>query len=403
MALHSAKLCLTPVLAFVLFAAASARGEGGEWSLTTADLRTTPATLVGIAPDGIHVMVNSAARTVPMEQFVELARTLPPAAPSGRFSLYLVGGDHVTGEPVGIKGEQLVWKNVVTGETSIPLRLIAGMAKSDAGAPAAQQREDVVALSNGDVARGTISDISNTTVKLQSDSGAGTIFRLASVKSISLASSAASGRDRAGTLIRLDDGSILLGSAVTMDRVGLQLSLPNADGQIAACPVDLGHVTSIEQFNGPICWLSSRAPSQNVYVPYYGSNLGYAARMNLNCDGQPLRFREKNYLRGIGAHAYSKVVFPLDGKTYHFFRTQFAVDESVRDGSADVTVRVLLDDKIAFDKTHVRPGQLAPPVVLQLNGARNPTLEVDYGDHLGAQGRLDWLEPALLKVAPAAP
>ena len=66
-----------------------------------------------------------------------------------------------------------------------------------------------------------------------------------------------------------------------------------------------------------------------------------------------------------------------------------------------MTVRVKLDDKVVHEREHFHAGELSPPVVLDLNGATSLTLEVDYGANADAEDRLNWIEPALLKVKPA--
>jgi NPCBM/NEW2 domain-containing protein len=107
-----------------------------------------------------------------------------------------------------------------------------------------------------------------------------------------------------------------------------------------------------------------------------------------------LRFGGKSFRRAIGVHAYSRLTWPLDGK-YAAFRTQYAVDERL--SHADMTVRVKLGDKVAYEKQNVRAGTLSPVISVDLGGAKSLTLEVDYGSGTDVQDRLVWLEPALLK------
>ncbi len=124
--------------------------------------------------------------------------------------------------------------------------------------------------------------------------------------------------------------------------------------------------------------------------------------MNTNYAGQPIFFKDRQYLRGIGVHSYSRLVFPLDGKSYTAFRTRYAIDPDARGGVADVTVRIKLDDKVVHERQHFRAGELSPAVVIDLNGATSLTLEVDFGANMDAEDRLNWIEPALLKVRPCA-
>ena len=64
-------------------------------------------------------------------------------------------------------------------------------------------------------------------------------------------------------------------------------------------------------------------------------------------------------------------------------------------------VRIKLDDKVVYEKQHVRSGSLSSPIVQDLNGAKTLIFEVDGGSAY-AQDALDWIEPALLKK-PAEP
>ena len=138
-------------------------------------------------------------------------------------------------------------------------------------------------------------------------------------------------------------------------------------------------------------------------MPYLGSDQKYPARMDANVRGEPIRFKDRVYARGIGVHSYSRLSFPLDGKTYAAFRTRYAIDPppDVNQSVVDVTVRVKVDNKVVHEQAHVRTGTLSPVVTLDVAGARLLTLEVDYGDHLDSGDHLDWIEPALLKVKPA--
>jgi hypothetical protein len=363
----------------------------------TADLRTEAASLKSIDAAGLHVTVNGVEKVVPFAQFVQLSRSLPPVPLAGRFALQLADGDRIGGEPVGVKGEQLLWKNPVVGETEISMRLLAGLTKPDGAIRDETRKDDVVTMSNGDTVHGTVADFSATKITLQTDAGPAEI-PLDSLSSIAFATTAAGGRDKPGFRVRLDDGSCLLGSDLTADGAAIQLTLPAKGG---ARPVDFAHVTGIEQVNGPISWLSSRVPSQSIYVPYLGSGQAYPARMNANYAGQPIFFKDRQYLRGIGVHSYSKLVFPLDGKSYTAFRTRYAIDPDARGGVADVTVRIKLDDKVVHERDHFRAGELSPAVVVDLDGAKSLTLEVDFGANMDAEDRLNWIEPALLKVRPA--
>jgi hypothetical protein len=160
--------------------------------------------------------------------------------------------------------------------------------------------------------------------------------------------------------------------------------------------VDLSAVTSIEQMNGPISWLTQHRLVQNIYRPFFAEN--FPARFDRSVDGnQTIHERFSQFHHGIGCHSFSKLVYDLDG-TYAAFRTQFVVDSD--SPLADVTVRILLDDKAVVERKNLKAGRIESPIVVPLNNAKKLSLEVDYGENYATEGRFAWLDPALLRAMP---
>jgi hypothetical protein len=171
--------------------------------------------------------------------------------------------------------------------------------------------------------------------------------------------------------------------------------------------VDLAQVWGIEQIGGPVLWVSSMTPTENVQIPYFGGSSeagSFPARFDLSVDGSPMQFDGRSLQHGIGVHAYSRLSFAIE-PGWTGFRTQYAIDQQSDSPRplADVTVRIRLDKKIVYERPHVRAGALSNVVALELNGAKQLTLEADYGDAGDVQAHLDWIEPALLRqFSPAA-
>jgi hypothetical protein len=162
--------------------------------------------------------------------------------------------------------------------------------------------------------------------------------------------------------------------------------------------LDPGIVAGIEQLNGPIQWLSSREPLENIYKPFFSEN--FPTRFDRTvADGTPIHEKYPGFHHGIGCHSYSKLVYDLDGG-WAGFRTQFRIDSD--SPLADVTVRIYLDDKPAFERKNVKAGRIYPVVVVPLNGAKTISLEVDYGENYAMEDRFVWLDPALLRTLPPA-
>ncbi len=77
--------------------------------------------------------------------------------------------------------------------------------------------------------------------------------------------------------------------------------------------IDADAVAGIEQLNGPISWLTSRKPAENIYKPFFSEN--FPTRFDRTvADGKPIREKYPAFHHGIGCHSYSKLVYDLDGK-----------------------------------------------------------------------------------------
>ena len=387
-----------PLAACLLVLPCSIAPAAEGWLLTTAQFKTDTVTLKAIDSSGVKVVsaAGGGERTVSMDDFLDLSRTLPLAQGGARFVLHLAGGDHLSGEPVGLKGDSLLWKNADLGEISIPGGKLIAITPPAQSAPAERQHEDVVRLANGDTVHGIIAAIGADAITVQTGNGNSDV-PMASVASINFAMTPGAASPQRGFRVRLDDGSSLVGSDATLEDEHLVLAI----GKDAAHKIDLAHVSAIEQVNGPVSWLPARTPAEEVYYRFIGGPQEPAAYVDRQWGGQRrLEFKGRLFAHGIGVHALSRLTWPLDGQ-YETLRTRYAV-ESDAGGIADATVRIRLDDRVVYEKTHVRAGRLSPVIYQDLKGAKLLTLEVDGGGAF-AQDALDWIEPALLKHKPTEP
>jgi hypothetical protein len=373
--------------------------RGQDWSLTTADFHTQPAVLRALSSDGLHVILpdSAAEHVIPFDQFVSAQRPLSdqPAAP--KFTLLLAGGDRLVGQPGEVSGEKLIWISPSLGKVPASINRMVAIGRGDEVAlPDEPPRQDVVTLVNGDSVAGVFTNFADNNVTIQTDAGP-TPVPLPSIARIVFAAtpSAVVSSDRAFRL-RLNDGSIITAADATIDGDHLTLTLPGKNQSPIQLP--LSDLHSIEQLNGPVSWLSCRAPTENVQTPYIGGAPQWPARFDSAVDGSPLQFDGRRFDHGIGVHAYSRLTFAVDPQ-WTTFRTQYAIDSRRENPStlADVTVRIKVDGKLVHEQTHVRQGVLSPVITVDLKDAKLLTLECDYGDAGDTQARLNWLQPALLR------
>jgi hypothetical protein len=377
-----------------------------DWTITTADFQTRPAAFRGLSTDGAAVtwLASQQQATIPFDQFVSAQRSIADAAPTeSAFTLVMRGGDRLGGEPGPVVGEQLTWISPALGKILVPFnRLICINRGANPSVPDDAAKQDTVTLSNGDAVSGVFSNCADGKVALQTDNGA-TSIPLETVKRIVFAATGPAAVDSSRAFrIHLTDATVITVADASLDGSKLKLALRGKNAPVLEIP--FASVTGVEQLNGPVGWLSSLTPIENVQTPYLVGGTSWPARFDLSVDGSPLSFDDIVYNHGIGVHAYSRLVFAIDPQ-WKFFRTQYAI-HSRRDDPrryADVTVRIKLDDKVAREELHVRAGVLSPVVELDLNGAKTLTLECDFGPAGDTQAHLDWLESALLHEHPTPP
>ncbi|CAN5679761.1 hypothetical protein BH09PLA1_BH09PLA1_35770 [soil metagenome] len=394
------------ILTVVLLIAGAAYGADVPdlWTLTTADFKTECVRLQDFSDRGIDVapVAGGEMRHVAREQFLELQRGISVAPTnSGRFIAHLVDGDRFSGDPVGSSGEIVNWNSRALGEIKLSMRNLRAIARTDATVDLAAHEprgEDVIVLSNGDSVRGVIASISASAASIQpSTGGEATNVPLESIAAMLFASAGTAAprtdelKPSARFRVELADGTSLSVLNPTLRDDALKL-----DGRAGALgSVPLSSVVSIEQVNGPVSWLSTLTPSENVQTPYL--DLSWPARMDATVSGEPIRANGRVIRHGIGVHSYSRIAWPIDPSMLAF-RTQYAIDGD--QPYADVTVRIKLDGKIAHELKSLRAGAVSPVVELATNGARTITLEIDYGANADVQDRVNWIESALLRYKP---
>lgn len=375
-----------------------ARAAELAWTITTADFSEQHARKLTLGDAGARFQPPTGAeQSLSWGQFLQAERDGASTRSGGPLTLHLVGGDRVAGAPVALEGETLKWKSALAGELSFPMRQVSFIGRADRQPPrdstATAPTEDAVTLANGDTVRGIVTTITDKEVTVQSAGADAPVpVPVDSIAAVVFAASAPNqNASQRAFRVKLTDGSVLTGSSVKLAGDQLTLTLPSGARQIPA-----NDVVAVEQANGPVAWLSSLPPSESFHTPLFETIR--PARMDRTVKGDPIRFGDRTFTRGIGVHSRSVIAWPLDG-TYKTFRTQYAIDGELP--YANVTVRIKLDDKVVHERADFGAGELSPVVQVVLEGAKRLVLEVDYGKTYDVQDRFNWIEPALLKSAPA--
>ena len=126
------------------------------WTLTTADFKSRPASLRSINDAGVTLAfpAQDGTTVIPWDKFLQLDRGGSIAQPKGSWTLHLLTGDRLGGEPVSLANDTLTWRSTAAGELAIPLKEVRAFVRGQDPLPsaAAAATEDAVLLSNKPVA-----------------------------------------------------------------------------------------------------------------------------------------------------------------------------------------------------------------------------------------------------------
>ena len=373
-----------------LLVACYARADDG-WTLTTADFKTTAVDLLGIDGKSVAVTINGEAQMVPFASIIQLNRPLTDESVKG-LVLCVAGGERLVGTPKKLDGQSLLWFTRGAGDISVPMESALGILqdKVEDIDLAADHSSDIAKLATGDLVEGIVTSINEHSFTFTSERGDPESVPVESVTSLMFAAPPGGHPPVSATSFNVH---IAGGSIVAFKSIVVKGDTFTGDLQAGgSLKIPIAQITAIENIGGPVTWLSTRTPIESVYTPFLEGN--FPPRMDRSVTGHPIRFDGTTYSRGIGVHSRTKLVYavePADGT----FCTRYAIDGDLN--YADVDVRILVDDKVVHAQKDFRAGVLTPVIEADLSHAKTLTLEVDYGQGLDVQDRLNWIEPAIVK------
>jgi NPCBM/NEW2 domain len=253
----------------------------------------------------------------------------------------------------------------------------------------ADDESDRLLLDNGDELAGLLEKIEEDAVKLKTNVGVvdvelgrvtAIVFNPGLRRKIS--------SDTARTWLGFSDGSRLLATGLRMDSSNLQFSV---FGQTwtTACK----HLVFVQPMSGRVAYLSDLKPGEYRFVPFL--ELTWPYRLDRGVTGTWLRAGGILYLKGIGLHSAARLAYNLD-QPYKRFQAELAIDDSAS-GGGSVRFRVFVDGQEKFTSDTIRGGMKPVPIRVDLTGAKQLDLVVDYADRADVLDHSDWLNARLVK------
>jgi hypothetical protein len=332
-------------------------------------------------------------------------QTALPPRPLGE-QVLLVNGDQVPGTLVELANERLRFRPAggIEGEWQLPISALSVLWW---GAPVETEDTDLlrrrwlterrprdqVLLRNGDVLEGILTALDAKTLRLE-----------VKQKEIALDKTKVAGVALSTELTRVPRPSKTYGHLVLAN--GCRLALASArcsDGITltgktffeSEVKVPLAQVIALDLRQGCAVYLSDLKPLRYEHTSYLGLAWPYVADGNVT--GRDLRLQGSTYDKGLGMHSQSRLTYDLAG-AYRQFEAVVGLDAQVRapDGAR---IQVLVDGKaqeLGETGDTLGAAQLRS-IRVQVAGARQLTLVVDFGKRGDVQGHVNWADARLIK------
>jgi hypothetical protein len=257
-----------------------------------------------------------------------------------------------------------------------------------------KRTRDVIRLRNGDAVEGILTDLDDSTAKLEFD-GKKTTIELSKVAAITFSTE----------LAFLPKAKAAYGRVILAN--GARLSLAKVectDGQTIAATtlfntklnIPVEELVALYMYQGKAVYLSDLKPSRIEGKPF--GNLDWPPVADGSVSGLDLRLAGSAYDKGMGLHSDSRVSYNLAGG-YRWFEAVVGLEEQSDGRKGSARVKVLVDGKpqpIEGDEELTSKSKPLP-IRLDVQGAKELTLVVEFGKRGDVLGRVNWVDARVIK------
>jgi hypothetical protein len=335
-------------------------------------------------------------------------KPLPPIQDTTQ--VIFTNGDHVPAGRLKLVGERLQFAPNVgqSKDLRTPLSAVSviWLAKPDGcdnpmevrrGLVAQTRLRDVAHLRNGDTLEGVLVGLDETTVRIEVDKKPVALDR-AKVSAIALNTELARPlrpKGVYGRLVLADGSRLSLASASCTDGK-LMRGVTLFGGEVR---VPLKHVIALYLFQGRAVYLSDLKPKKVEEGTYLDDS--WSVVPDGSVTKTDLRLASNTFDKGLGTHSKCRLTYNLGG-AYRRFEAQVGIDDETKEEPwprGGARIQVLVDGKphdLGFDKELTAKNGLES-VSVNVAGARELTLVVDFGKLGNVKGCVDWADARLIK------
>lgn len=352
------------------------------WTVTTADFAEQSGELASLTGQSVDLKQEQQVRQYAWRDVAAVEqRGVRMVIDRTAFVLQTADGQRISGTPIALADDTLVWKNAALGAMRIPLQNVRGFCRASQSLPAAQG-EDVVLLANRDELRGIV-DRAEGGISVQQGERK-TEVKWETIAAISLAQVAPPAADSRALSIRLADGSVFLAKQVQEE--GVELWIQSTSRNDTRLP--MAQVAAIANLAGRVTYLAQLSP-----------NVQYTPQSPLTADpNQGIRIVEST---PIGERIFRQVIAlrprcsvkytsPCDGELH----LAFACADSGPLTSIDVLVQI--NGANVADLKDFRSSQPTPPQTWPIAKGQTVEIRADFGKNFDVQDTLLLLQAALV-------
>ena len=198
----------------------------------------------------------------------------------------------------------------------------------------------------------------------------------------------------AGTAwVGLGDGARLLAARLHLQGDALELTTLSG----AKWKADAEDLVFLMPQTSRAVYLSDLRPSEYRFLPYLETKWPY--KTDRNVTGGQLHCGGRLYLKGLGVHSAAVLRYKLD-RPWSRFQAEVGIDDSTG-GRGSVGFRVFVDGKdgkkLKYTSPPIRGGMPPQAISIDLTGATQLDLVVNYGEAGDVMDHADWLGARLVK------
>lgn len=370
---------------------------GGTSSLRTATLVRWSTPVAPTAPDEILLVDGSRIRL---------------AAAWGKESSFIVGAEAGTVRTHRLGEMNLPRTQVRAAFWKLPPDGVERQKRIDAllASQAKSPDSDVVLLDNGDMLTGTLASAGESGNPLDDESGDAVATFIGPLGEVELpatrirgiafspANSLPTGKTtevKPTLWVGLQDGSLIAANSIAGSEQGITLH----SDILGERRISIDELASLQADGAQVAYLSDLDSTGYRHEPYL--DLRWAHTRDRNVLGDVPTVGERPYLKTIGMHSASRLTFDLDGE-HDRFAASVAVDDAA-EGRGSVVFRVFLNDggqwREAYASGVVRGGEAPKEVAVEVKGAEQLALVVDYANRGDECDYANWLDARLETTA----